>query len=370
MDTGHSQSSARQPSVAAGEQPFDCRELGYRMPAEWEPMAATWLGWPVLADREELWGSHYDTVCREFALAARTIARYQPCMVTAHGSCVENARQLCGPTVAVFATAAEDNWLRDFGPIFLLGPSGLASAQFRFNAWGEKYRPYEGCAGMAAGIAKLADADSFCSDMVLEGGAFFVDGAGTLLTTESCLLHSNRNPGMSKREIERELQRMLGVEKIIWLPGNPLEVETNGHIDGIASFIAEGRILFQSALPDQGEYFRIMQENRRALMLATDAKGRFFEMLDLPAAIVAETYGSERYCDCYGNYILVNGGVISTAFGIETDNVARDVFARAFPGRAVEMLPVTHISMGGGSLHCSTQQQPAVTAGHHGGIRP
>lgn len=340
---------------------FDARVLGYRMPTEWEPMAAMWLGWPVLQDREELWGEHYARVEAEFALAAQTIARYQTCKVTAHHSRAAQARELCGPGVEVVPVAAEDNWIRDCGPIFLQGPDGqLAAAVFRFNAWGNKYQPYDGCQQLAQDMARAAGARIFNSDMVLEGGSFYVDGQGTLLTTESCLLHPNRNPHMSRREIEEELGRMLGIRKVIWLPGNPSEVETNGHVDGIASFIGAGRVLVQSASPDQGEYHRIMMENRRALELATDAKGRSFEFLELPSPIVSERFGSERYCDCYANYVLLNGAVLSTAFGVPQDDAAREVFARAFPGRAVELLPVTAISMGGGSLHCSSQQQPSA----------
>lgn len=358
--------AVRKNRIATDPSSFDCRRLGYRMPAEWEPMAATWLGWPVLADREELWGNHYEAVCREFALVAKTIARYQPCIVTAHFTCAEHAKKLCGPSVTVLAVGAEDNWVRDFGPIFLVGASELASACFRFNAWGEKYQPYSGCSALAKDVSDFVGVEAHRSDMVLEGGAFFVDGAGTLLTTESCLLNPNRNPGMSKREIECELRRMLGVENIVWLPGNPLETETNGHIDGIAAFVAQGKLLFQSAHPEQGEYWRVTQENRRALELAKDVNGRSFEWLDLPSPLVEETFGSERYCDCYVNYILVNGGVLTTGFGVDTDATARAVFSQAFPDRTIELLPVPHISMGGGSLHCSTQQQPALTANNRG----
>ncbi|WP_347467367.1 agmatine deiminase family protein [Burkholderia stagnalis] len=340
---------------------FDARQAGYRMPAEWEPMAATWLGWPVLQDREALWGEHYPQVCREFALVAQTIARYQRCIVVAHAACADAARERVGRGVEVLPVAAEDNWVRDCGPIFLQGERGeLAAAVFRFNSWGEKYHPYDGCQQLGQDIARAAGARIFNSHMVLEGGAFYVDGQGTLVTTESCLLHPNRNPQMNRAEIEAELRRMLGVAKIVWLPGNPDEVETNGHVDGIASFIAPGKMLCQAASPEQGDYFRVMQENRRALERATDAAGRRFELLDLPSPIVADRYGSERYCDCYANDILVNGAVISTAFGIEQDAAARAVFERAFPDRRVELLPITALSMGGGSIHCSTQQQPAV----------
>lgn len=341
---------------------FDCLREGYRMPAEWEPMAATWLGWPVYENREELWGEHYPAVCEAFALLARTIARYQRCIVTAHTPLADMARELCGSSVNVVSLAVEDNWVRDCGPILLVNDDKLSqiAAAFRFNAWGEKYTPYDGCARLADDIAAIAQVPLVRSEMVLEGGSFYVDGQGTLLTTESCLLHPNRNPGMSRAEIEAELKRMLGVQKIVWLPGHPAEVETNGHIDGIASFIAPGKILFNAADPDMGDYYQAMQENRRALELATDARGRRFELLDLPVPRNAYNYGCPRFCDTYANYILVNGAVISTAFDVPQDALARKVFAKAFPDRVVELLPVTAISLGGGATHCSTQQHPML----------
>jgi agmatine deiminase len=332
------------------------------MPAEWEPMVATWLGWPVLTNRETLWGDHYDDVCQAFALLARTIASYQRCIVAVHAPLLDAARAICGPTVTLLPMAVEDNWLRDCGPIFLVDEDRVCqrAVAFRFNAWGEKYSDYEGCRRVAADIAERARVPLERCEMVLEGGSFFVDGQGTLLTTESCLLNRNRNLGMTRADIERELRRMLGVAKIVWLPGNLDEKETDGHIDGIASFTAPGKVLFNAADPDQGSYFNAMQENKRALQLATDARGRRFEIMDLPVPRGVNDYGSERYCDIYSNYILVNGAVISTAFGVPQDQVARQVFAAAFPDRVVELLPIGAISLGGGAAHCSTQQQPML----------
>jgi len=352
----------RLPPTPMNAHDFDCLHAGLRMPAEWEPQAATWLGWPVLKDREALWGEHYDAVGSAFALLARTIARYQRCIVAAHAPLAARARELCGPAVTVLPLAVEDNWLRDCGPIFLVDEDRVrqAAVGFRFNAWGEKYAPYEGCKRAATDIAAAAEVPLYRSEMVLEGGSFFVDGQGTLLTTESCLLHPNRNPGMTRGEIEAELVRMLGVRKVVWLPGNPAEVETNGHIDGIASFVAPGRILFNAADADQGGYYRCMQENRRALELATDSRGRRFELIDLPVPRGVHDYGSVRFCDTYANYILVNGAVISTAFDVPQDGLAHQVFARAFPDRVVELIPAAAISIGGGAMHCSTQQQPML----------
>ena len=341
---------------------FNCLQQGYRMPAEWEPMAATWLGWPVYKNREELWGNHYLEVCQNFALLAKTIARYQRCIVAAHAPLADIARTLCGPTVTVVAMALDDNWVRDCGPIILVNEEKVSqlAAAFKFNAWGEKYTPYDGCAQLADDIAALAQIPLVRSNMVLEGGSFFVDGQGTLLTTESCLLHPNRNPGMSRKEIETELIRMLGVRKIIWLPGYPPEIETNGHVDCIASLTAPGKILINSPEPDMDEFYRGMQENRRALELATDAQGRSFDILSMPVPRNADNYGSSRFCDIYMNYILVNGAVISTAFNVDQDALARKVFAQAFPDRVVELIAVDKISLGGGATHCSTQQHPKL----------
>ncbi len=332
------------------------------MPAEWEPMVATWLGWPVYENREHLWGEHYHAVCRAFALLARTVARYQRCIVPCHAPLAAHARELCGPQVSVVPLAVDDNWVRDCGAIFLVDEDrvGQAAVGFGFNAWGEKYAPYDGCKRLADDMAALAQVPLVRSAMVLEGGSFFVDGQGTLITTESCLLNPNRNPGMTRNDIETELRRMLGVSKIIWLPGNVAETETDGHVDGIASFTAPAKILFNAADADQGDYHRAMQENRRALALATDARGRRFEILDLPVPRGARNFGSERFCDIYSNYILVNGAVISTAFDVPQDDIARQIFARAFPDRVVELLPIAAISLGGGATHCSTQQQPML----------
>lgn len=351
---------------------FDAAREGYRMPAEWEPQAATWLGWPVYENREELWRSHYPAVCEAFALLARTIAKYQRCIVAAYTPLVAQARAMCGPTVEVVSLAVEDNWLRDCGAIFLVNEDRVSqcATRFRFNAWGEKYHPYDGCAELAVDMARLAGVPLHSSPMVLEGGSFYVDGQGTLLTTESCLLHPNRNPGMTRGDIEAELRRMLGISKVVWLPGNPVEVETNGHVDGIASFIAPGRILFNAADPDQDAYYRCMQENRRALELATDARGRHFEILDLPVPRHADHWGTERFCDTYANYVLVNGAVISTAFDVAQDELARKAFAQAFPDRVVELLPIAAISVGGGASHCSTQQQPMLGNRLHTTPRP
>jgi agmatine deiminase len=351
---------------------FDAAREGYRMPAEWEPQAATWLGWPVYQNREELWGPHYAAACQAFAVLARTVAKYQRCIVAAYTPLVAQARALCGPTVEVVPLAVEDNWLRDCGAIFLVNDDRVeqCATRFRFNAWGEKYQPYDGCAELAVDMARLAGVDLHTSPMVLEGGSFYVDGQGTLLTTESCLLHPNRNPGMTRADIEAELRRMLGVTKVVWLPGNPVEVETNGHIDGIASFIAPGRILFNAAEPDQGEYYRCMQENRRALELATDARGRRFGILDLPVPRHAYNWGTERFCDTYANYVMVNGAVISTAFDVAQDELARKVFAQAYPDRVIELLPIAAISVGGGASHCSTQQQPMLGNRLHTTARP
>jgi agmatine deiminase len=343
------------------------------MPAEWEPMVATWLGWPVHEGREYLWTDYYDVVCSEFALVAQTIAKYQRCIVTAHPTVADHAKRLCGSHIEVVKVSAEENWIRDYGPTFLVNEhtGEQAAIVCQFNIWGKKYelvdawgKPYgsfEGCKKLGDEISALANVDAFHSDMVLEGGAFFMDGQGTLLTTESCLLNKNRNPHMNRKEIEQELTRLLGAQKIIWLPGSEIETETNGHIDGIASFCAPGKVLLTTATHGS-EFYVEAQENRRALELATDVNGRHFEILELPMPSVSGRLGPnpDRHCDIYSNYILVNGAVISIQYDVPEDEIVKEVFAKAYPGRDVILLPARHIGLGGGSIHCSTQQQPML----------
>lgn len=329
------------------------------MPAEFEPHAATWMAWP---SRPEIWGNDFAAVKDDYARLARTIARFEPLMMAASPAATAEARRICGDSVRVVEIPIDDSWARDSGPTFLIDAQGsLIATAWTFNAWGRKYHPHDQDALFARRVAAHLQVPVAASPMVLEGGGIFSDGEGTLVTTETCLLNPNRNPGLSKAEVEAELRRMLGVRTIIWMPGDPTELETNGHIDGLMAFTAPGKALMEEISDSSDERFEILRENRRALELAVDAKGRRLELMSIEEADASIAIGP-RYCRSYVNFYTVNGAVIAPAYGIATDSRVEATLKRAFPGREVIMLPIGAIATGGGGFHCITQQQPKAAA--------
>lgn len=343
---------------SAGRQ-FDAIAGGWRMPGEFEAHAATWMAWPC---RAEIWGEHLQAVRQDYARLARTIAQFEPVLMVAPPALADQARSVCGCSVHIVPLPIDDSWSRDSGPTFLTDANGgLRAAAFTFNAWGGKYQPHAQDAQLARRIAAHLQIAAEGSTLVLEGGGIFSDGEGTLVTTETCLLNANRNPGLSRREVDAELRRMLGVRTIIWLPGDPTELETNGHIDGLMAFSAPGKVLVES-IEDRGDpRHEILRENRRALELASDAKGRRFELLPIGEAERAAAIGS-RYCRSYVNFYVLNGAVIAPAYGLPSDATVQTLLQRAYPERRIVMLPIGAIAVGGGGFHCITQQQPRVSA--------
>lgn len=326
-----------------------------RMPAEFEPHLATWMAWPT---RREIWGERFEAVKSDYAALARVIARYEPVRMVANEDDLAQAAAQCGPAVEVVSMPIDDSWTRDSGPVFVSGADGRrAAVAFRFTAWGHKYQPFDRDAGLAARIAAHVGVPHVDSPLAAEGGAILSDGEGTLVTTETCLLNRNRNPGTTKAEVEAELRRVLGARKVIWLPGDPTEVETDGHLDGLAAFTAPGRLLVETVSDPADPRFGILRENWRALELATDARGRHFELQPIEEADRSVEIGS-RYCRSYVNFYVVNGAVIAPRYGLAADVRVAATLRAAFPGREVVMQPIGSIATGGGGFHCITQQEP------------
>lgn len=192
--------------------------------------------------------------------------------------------------------------------------------------------------------------------MTAEGGGITVDGEGTLITTETCFLNPNRNPGWSKGEVEAELCRMLGVTKVIWIPGDPDEDETNGHVDGLAAFVGPGRVLVEAAFDRAHPRYDVLMENRRALEGQTDAKGRLLDLIFIEDAW--QCVEGDRFCASYINSYIANGAVIMPSYGLPGDDRAKAVYQKLFPQREVVSLRIDNIAPGGGGIHCITQQQP------------
>jgi len=335
--------------------------LGFSMPAEWAPHSGCWMGWP---QRESIWHGHIDAARADYAQVAQAIARFEPLTMLADPAHAEDASAQCGPAVRVVAAPLDDSWLRDSGPTFILDAAGArAAAVFTFNAWGAKCRPLDKDAAIGGRVAALASARAFRSDLVVEGGGFLSDGEGTLITAESCVLNPNRNPGWTKEAADAELRAMLGVQKIIWLPGDLTDRATDGHVDGYVAFIRPAAVLVETVVDPADPRFPIMAENRRVLESETDAQGRRLELLPIAEAPrTAVPDGEEIYCRSYVNFYLANGAVIAPAYGIAEDAQVVETLRRAYPDRRVVCLELRDLFRGGGGIHCITQQEPRARA--------
>ena len=333
----------------------------WRMPAEWEPQARCFMTWSAA---QELYGRReVAAVHREQAALARAIARGQPTTMLARPEDSDEAERLCGPEVEVLPLAPYDVWARDTLPSFLVDDAGgLAGARWTFNVWGEKFPGYDADRTLAARLCEGLDLLCHDAGLVCEGGAIEPDGAGTLLTTETCLLNPNRNPGLDKREVEAALAAAVGARKVIWLPGSPEDRVTDGHIDGIARFVAPATVLVELSDDPSDPEYEALRENRRALAGATDADGRPLTLHEVlrPRWDRMGERGPD-FAASYVNCFIGNGQVILPRFGDrERDAAARDLLAKLFPERSVTQLRIDSVCEGGGGIHCMTQQVPMV----------
>jgi agmatine deiminase len=332
--------------------------LGYVMPAEWEPHSRCWMAWPC---RDEVWGEHMDAARTAYADVARAIADFEPVTLVCNPSDVAEASLTLGNGNAIDVVSMEidDSWLRDSGPTFLLDRNGhLAGAHWRFNAWGQKYQPYSRDAVVAKQILKHVGARRFRAPFVLEGGAIHVDGEGTVLTTEQCLLNPNRNADVTKAQVEQNLRDWLGVSTVIWLPEGIEDDETDGHVDEIACFVRPGVVLALSTDDKSDGNFDTLQTNLDILRSAKDAKGRPLQVIEVPQPARQEHNG-KRLSLSYVNFYIANGGIVMPAFDVAEDERAFRIIRDAFPNRRVVQVHARDIFLGGGGIHCITQQQPA-----------
>ena len=336
------------------------KDQGFYMPAEWVEHSACWMAWP---SRAGLWANQ-ESIQREYAEVANTIARFEPVKMLVPANKLAAAKALLGPGVHIVEMQIDDSWARDSGPNFLVNTAGeLAGSTWKFNAWGNKYSPHDQDALMGERILQLAGAPRYTSSMICEGGAITVDGEGTVITTESCLLNPNRNPNMSRAEIEAELLRTLGAEKVIWLPGDPEETETDGHVDGVAAFIEPGRVLMEINSDRTDPHYEVGQRNLAAMKGQKDARGR-----ELQLEFIEEGhYHPDVWnggCISYINAYLANGAVIVPGYGYgDRDPLAIETYQRLYPHREIVQVFIGHIAQGGGGIHCITQQQPAARPG-------
>lgn len=330
----------------------------WRMPDEGAPHARTWMAFGA---SEAIWGAALlPEVRRNLATIAQTIARFEPVSMLVRPDEMALARDLVGPTVELIEAPLDDLWMRDTGPVFVLGDGTMAGIDFNFNGWGEK-QDFDHDADVASFVATRAGVETLHTDLVLEGGAIEVDGDGTAIVTESCVLNANRNPGWSKADVEAELAYLLGLEKIIWLPGIAGMDITDGHTDFYARFARPG-VVVAGFDPDPESFDHdVTARHLEILEQATDAKGRPLEVvvLDAPDSVRPE-FESDDFAAGYINFYVCNGAVIGPEFGAPVaDRAARDTMGRLFPDREVVQLNIDGIAAGGGGIHCTTQQEPA-----------
>lgn len=322
--------------------------IGYRMPAEFEPLSCVWVAPPK---NQDTWPGCLAEAQREFAdwigLMRKAVA-------------VRTTDEL--------GIETDDSWIRDFGPIFVVRDTGegegdaLACHDFHFNTWGGKYEVRDKDDVVPQHIARKLDVPIWVHDFVLEGGSIEVNGAGTVMTTEQCLLNPNRNPGMSREQIEAQLHTALGTQHVVWLPGGIAGDDTDGHIDDVARFISPGKVAVVSAPAGHPDH-EVSQRNLAALRGAVDQDGQPLEVVELPVPDpIFYDYPDGRWPvpASYANFLIANGHVFVPTFGQPTDEAAMGVLAREMPGYSVVPVAAKSLVVGLGALHCLSQQQPGV----------
>lgn len=323
-----------------------------RYPGEWEPHERTIMGWPC---RASLWGPTIEQARADYAFVANAIADFEDVtMIAGSAEDARGARAACTGRVEIVELPIDDSWLRDSGPIYTVDDSGgRVAVHFGFNSWGEKFAPWDKDAEIGGLIARELGDEVRRAPMVLEGGSVISDGAGTVMTTEQCLLSPNRNPSLSRGAIEELLAEWLGVERLVWLGlGLVEDRDTDGHVDLIAAFTPDGRALAQTVPAGNPNHERCA-ENLQRLHDAGIAT------VEIPHLSYREVAG-EQVAVGYLNLYICNGAVIVPTAGDDYDEEAMAIIADVFPERSIVPVPGTTIAYGGGGPHCITQQVPAV----------
>lgn len=352
------------------------REDGFKMPAEFSQHENCWMIWPQRTDN---WRDGAKPAQKVFANVANTISKYEPVTMLVSEEQYETARKELNQNVNVVKCANDDSWMRDVGPTFVVNNKGdMHGVDWIFNSWGGLlgglYSPWDRDDEIAAKTCELVGANSYRTDFVLEGGSIHVDGEGTCYTTEECLLNENRNPHLSKKQIEDNLKKYLGVEKIIWLPLGVYNDETNGHVDNMLQVVEPGHVVLTWTDDRNDPQYKISHRALEVLTKETDAKGRKIKVTKIhqpgPLYITkqeAETVdlsdGMEResgtrLAGSYCNFYLANNAVILPIFNDQWDQNAIEILQGVFPGRKIEPILAREILLGGGNIHCITQQQP------------
>ncbi|MEE4113160.1 MAG: agmatine deiminase [Desulfobacteraceae bacterium] len=350
---------------------------GYRMPAEFEPHTGCWMLWP---ERGDTWRLGAKPAQAAFINVAAAISAFEPVTVGASRGQWENARTGLPEAVRVVEISSDDAWMRDVGPTVVVdGRGSIRGVDWLFNAWGGLdgglYFPWDQDCRVAAKVLEIEGADRYRAPLVMEGGSFHVDGQGTLITTRECLLNRNRNPRLTRIQIEALLKSYLNVHKVLWLDKGVYMDETDGHVDNLCCFVKPGEVLLTWTDDSDDPQYEISRQALATLSAETDARGRRLvvhkiHQPDPMVASEAECEGldasetakprkaGDRLAASYVNFYIANGGIVMPLFDDARDRAAMDLLARLFPDRKVAGVRSREILLGGGNIHCITQQIP------------
>jgi agmatine deiminase len=325
---------------------------GYSLPPEWAPQSCVWL---VPPHNDETWPGCFTQAAEQFAVFREALSEVTPVR-----------------TPGQFGITTNDSWVRDFGPISVLNPdhpqTPLIYHDFVFNGWGGKYEQRDLDDVVPTKLGEALGVPVVHHDLVLEGGSIEVNGAGTVMTTEQCLLNENRNPRLTRQQIEAELNAALGTRHVVWLPGGIAGDDTDGHIDDVARFVAPDRVAVITAPEDHPDH-AVLQRNLDALRAARDQDGKPFDLVELPVPEAIEyDFPPDRFGPggrgpvpaSYANFLISNGSVFVPVFGQRGDDAALRAVERALPGYRVTPIRAEWLVVGLGALHCLSMQQPAV----------
>jgi agmatine deiminase len=349
--------------MSAGSTPA---ALGYRMPAEWEPHAATWLAWP---HKEASWPGNFGPIPGIWVGMVRALALHERVNILVNDAAtIARVRQLLqdagvsGANVTVHLIPTDDAWIRDHGPTFVTrqpnGGAPLAAIDWIYNAWGGKYPPWDNDDVVPQQIAALLGIPLFQPGIVLEGGSIEVNGRGTVLTSEACLLNPNRNPQLSREQIEQHLCDYLGARTVLWLGEGIAGDDTDGHIDDLTRFVDPCTVVTVRENDVRDENYEALQANYERLRHCTDQDGRALRVVTLPMPAPVY-YEGQRLPASYANFYIANGVVLAPIFGDRNDATALQTLQQLFPRRRVVGINSRELVWGLGALHCVTQQQPA-----------
>lgn len=337
----------------------------YRMPAEWEPHEGTWLAWP---HNEDHWPGNFSPIPRLYSEIIRALASSEKVFVCVNDrSMEERARAVLQHAeingdllkqVSFFHISTDASWSRDHGPIFVKDRNGqLTIVDWVFNAWGGKYPPWDQDDAVPLHVGRILKLPFVQPGIVLEGGSIDVNGKGTLLTTEQCLLNQNRNPQLERRQIEEYLRQYLGATNVLWLKEGIVGDDTDGHVDDLARFVNERTVVCVVEKNEHDENYAILKRNCEDLTRMKDQDGKFLEVVTLPMPDPV-FYEGHRLPASYANFYISNRAVLAPTFRTPQDNEAMKTLSILFPDRNVIGIDCVDLVWGLGTLHCSTQQQP------------